>query len=93
MSTGIALPFHDLGTWVEVGGQHHAPNIQIVLKSNTHSTLHTDSVDTYKHNKKNRPGPGIKCNSRVNMFYPVHTVIRWNTSMSDFISLLTIVNM
>ena len=24
-STGIALPFHDLGTWMGVGGQHHAP--------------------------------------------------------------------
>ena len=25
VSTGIALPSHDLGTWMGVGGQHHAP--------------------------------------------------------------------
>ena len=25
MSRGIALPFHGLGTWMGVGGQHHAP--------------------------------------------------------------------
>ena len=25
VSTGIALPFHDLGAYVGVGGQHHAP--------------------------------------------------------------------
>ena len=25
VSRGIALPFHDLGTWMGVGGQHHAP--------------------------------------------------------------------
>ena len=24
VSRGIALPFHDLGTWMGVGGQHHA---------------------------------------------------------------------
>ena len=25
MSRGIALPFHDLGTYMGVGGQHNAP--------------------------------------------------------------------
>ena len=25
VSRGIALPFHDLGAWMGVGGQHHAP--------------------------------------------------------------------
>ena len=27
MSRGIALPFHDLGAEMEVGGQHHAPAV------------------------------------------------------------------
>ena len=27
MNTGIALPFHDLGAWMGMGGQHHAPAV------------------------------------------------------------------
>ena len=39
MSRGIALPFHDLGAWVGVGGQHHAPAALPRERPGTHCNL------------------------------------------------------